>query len=110
MDSKLFKKHMMEQALLPSQDTEQFTAYLILSQKYKNLTYWSMDGYSCDALADYSIGLVWNRKDVIDWKTKEVVYKTNKSFWDCTTKEIVKVWTILNGETTTTKQSWLESL
>lgn len=110
ISDRLFKKHILENTLLPQPDSQQFMAYIILSQKYPNLTYWSMDGYSCDALADYSIGVVWNREDVIDWKTKEVMFKTGKSFWDSTVQEIINVWTRVNGETTTTKYNWLYTL
>jgi hypothetical protein len=107
ISDKLFKQHILEQSLFPSQDSDQFTAYLILKYKYPKLTYWSMDGYSCDALADYDKNIVWNREDIIDWSTKEVMAKTPKCFWKCTTPEIVDIWMRVNGETHKTKREWL---
>lgn len=107
MSDKLFKQHILENTLFPQPDSSQFTAYLILKQKYPALTYWSMDGYSCDALADYDKNLVWDRESIIDWSTKEVIGKTAKSFWKCSTPEIVDVWMKLNGETTKTKKDWI---
>lgn len=73
ISDKLFKQHVLENTITPCQDSPQFLAYIILLQKYPNLTYWSMDGYSCDALADYDKNIVWNRDEVIDWSTKEVM-------------------------------------
>ena len=107
ISDKLFKQHMLEQHLFPLQDSEQFKAYLILLYKYPKLTYWSMDGYSCDALADYEKNLVWEKDNIVDWSTKEVLSKTPKTFWDCTTSEIVDVWMKVNGETYKTKKMWL---
>ena len=66
ISDKLFKQHILENTLFPQPDSNQFTAYLILKQKYPALTYWSMDGYSCDALADYDKNLVWDRESIID--------------------------------------------
>lgn len=103
----LFTRHIVENTLFPQPDSNQFTAYLILSRKYPNLTYWSMDGYSCDALADYDKNIVWETDRIIDWSTKEVIGKTPKPFWDCTTPEIVDVWMRVNGETYKTKRDWL---
>lgn len=110
ISDKLFKRHILEQNIMPSSDSHQYVAYLILSEKYHNLTYWSMDGWSCDALADYSVGLVWNRHEVVDWESKEVILTTEKSFWESTTQEIIKTWMKVNGETSTTKTSWLRGL
>ena len=107
ISDKLFKQHVLENTVTPSQDSSQFLAYIILLQKYPKLTYWSMDGYSCDALADYDKNIVWNRDEVIDWSTKEVIAKTPKCFWKCTTPEIVDIWMRVNGETHKTKREWL---
>lgn len=104
----LFKKHILENTILPGPDSQQFMAYIILQQKYPHLTYWSWDGYSCDALADYSKGIVWKDNEVIDWMTRQVVAHTTKSFWDCSTTEIVNTWMKFNGETTKTKMDWLK--
>lgn len=107
ISDKLFKQHIIENTLFPQPDSNQFTAYLILQQKYPHLTYWSIDGYSCDALADYDKNIVWETDRIIDWSTKEVIGKTPKPFWDCTTPEIVDVWVRVNGETYKTKRDWL---
>ena len=110
ISDKLFKQHILENALFPQQDSQQYIAYLTLLYKYPALTYWSMDGYSCDALADYSKGLLWERDNITDWSTKEVIYKTVKPFWECTTSEIVCEWMKANGETYKTKMDWLRSV
>lgn len=106
----IFKKHIIENALFPSPDSDRFVAYIILTSKYPELTYWSWDGYSCDALADYSKGLVWRDSEVIDWQTRQIVATTVKSFWDCSTEEILATWMFLNGETTKTKRDWLSQI
>jgi len=103
----LFKQQIIQSVMFPEQDSEQWVAYLILKQKYHNLTYWSMDGYSCDALADYSKGTVWKDDELIDWVSRQTIAHTTKRFWDCTTEEIVNTWMQLNGETTKTKREWL---
>ncbi len=107
INSDVLKKHILESTITPGMDGQQFMAYIILSQKYPNLTYWSWDGYHCHALADYSINLVWKDKEVIDWTTKEVIATTDKNFWESDTTTIVQTWMKFNGETTKTKQDWL---
>ena len=106
----LFKEHILRSVMFPEQDSEQWIAYLILKQKYPSLTYWSMDGYSCDALADYSKGIVWKDDTLIDWESKQTIEHTTKRFWDCTTEEIVNTWMQLNGETTKAKRDWLNRM
>lgn len=106
----LFKEHILRSVMFPEQDSEQWIAYLILKQKYPSLTYWSMDGYSCDALADYDKGLVWKDNTLIDWESKQTIEHTTKMFWDCTTEEIVNTWMQLNGETRKTKREWLNRM
>ena len=104
---KLFKQHILENTMLPGNDGQLWVAYIILSQKYPELTYWSWDGYSCDALADYSINLVWRDKEIIDWTTKQVIAITEKNFWETDTTSIVNTWMRMCGETTKTKMGWL---
>lgn len=107
ISDKLFKQHIPENTVTPN--SNQFLAYIILLQKYPNLTYWTIDGYDCDFLTDYEKNIVWNRDEVIDWSTKEVIAKTPKCFWKCTTAEIVDIWMRVNGETHKTKREWLSN-
>jgi len=104
----LLEQHYIQQALFPDTDSEQWLAYLTLKEVYPELTYWSYDAYHCQALADYSKGIVWDRDKVIDWHTKEVLLTTDKMFWECTRAEICKVWLRVNGETFKTKLRYLE--
>lgn len=109
LSDKLIKQHVLQQTFTPEHDSTQFLAYILLSQKYPNLTYWSMDGYSCDALADYNKDIVWDKHSVYEWTTKKPLLTTDKRFWDCTTQEIIDVWTRVNGETTKTKREWIDN-
>ena len=103
----LLEQHVLEQTLFPSEDSEQWLAFVCLKEIYPSLTYWSYDGYYCHALADYSVNLVWLKDEIIDWSTKEVLHKTDKMFWDSSRAEICKVWLRVNGETYKTKREWL---
>ncbi len=103
----ILKKHIFEQMFLPEKDSNQFLAYILLRQKYPSLTYWSVDGYSCDALADYERDIIWDRCSVYEWTTKKILFTTDKQFWDCTAQEIIDVWTRVNGETTKSKREWI---
>lgn len=107
ISDKLFKKHIIENLLFPAPDSEQWVAYLVLKEKYTELTYWSHDGYSCDALVDYSKGLVWRDKEIIDWETKQIIATSEKSFCKTRTEDIISTWMFFNGETTKTKRNWL---
>lgn len=87
-----FKKVMMWETYSPHTDRERFLAFMLLKQKYPKLTYWSHNGYDCDALADYSFQVVWDKQEIIDWETKNTFKTTEKSFFDCTMTEIVDTW------------------
>lgn len=104
------KVHVIDQALFPEQDKEQWLAYLILLERYPNLTYLSFNGYHCHGIADYNKGITWQDKLIKDHVSKEVIAVTSAAFMDMTTEEIVKSWMIVNGETEKTKQEWLRSV
>ena len=102
--------HFIESTIRSHEDKGRWLAYLILKEKYPALTYWSHDGYSCDALADYSKNLVWHDWYIVDWTTKGAIIRTENRFTSCTTPEICDVWMRVNGETEKTKNEWLDSL
>lgn len=104
------ERHIIEQALFPSEDCHQWLAYLILKQKYSQLTYLSFDGYSCDGLADHSKNILWQGYNIIDWTDKSIIIRTDKKFWEYSTNEICTLWMKVNGETIKTKHQWLENL
>lgn len=103
-------KHILQQAIFPDQDCHQWMAFLVLREKYKDLTYLSYDGYSCDGLADYSKNLLWQDNRILDWTDKSVILQTDKKFWEYSTNEICNIWMKVNGETTKTKREWLGSI
>lgn len=86
-----FEKVIKKEAFTKSEDRDRFLAFMFLQSKYPDLTYWSMDGYSCDALADYTKMLVWRDSVLIDWNTKKVI-KGLKNFHKCTMTEIIDIW------------------
>lgn len=106
----MLEYHFIESTVRSHEDKERWLAYLVLKEKYPALTYWSHDGYSCDALADYSKNLVWHDSEIVDWTTKQTISRTEKRFTSYTTSEICDVWMRANGETEKTKNEWLESL
>lgn len=105
----LFERHILEQALFPSEDCHQWMAFLVLKQKYPHLTYLSYNGYSCDGLADYSKNIYWQDNKILDWADKSVIMTTDRKFWEYGTNEICTLWMKVNGETTKTKREWVES-
>lgn len=102
--------HFIQQSILPTPDKEQWLAFLTLKQRYKQLTWLSMDGYSCDGIADYSKNLYWQDRRILDWTDKSVIKETEKKFWEYTTSEICSIWMQVNGETLKTKTEWVWSL
>jgi hypothetical protein len=106
-------KHVVQQALFPDQDKEQWMAYLILLEKYPDLKYLSMDGYHCHGIADYTKMFYWQdgyNAGILNWTDKSVLVYIDKDFCDMTTNEIVSVWMDLCGETELTKKRWMNSL
>lgn len=93
MTESVFEKVVLYEAFSTHTDRNQFLAFMFLKKKYPELTYWSHNGYDCDALANYTINIVWNRNEIIDWRTKEKIRTTNKSFYDCSMTEIIDIWT-----------------
>lgn len=103
------ESHFIQQCVYPDRDSPQWLAFLVLNKKYANLTYWSMDGYHCDALADYTKDLVWRDKEIIQWSTKEKI-KEVPDFNYTNTVDIVSIWMEICGETDTTKKTWVNSI
>ena len=93
--------HALEQTLRPSTDKEAWLAYLQLRVFYPNITYTSMDGYSCDGIADYSRDVSWIGKQIVKWSTwhkdSVVLYTSEKDFWDMGTSDIVTTWNSVVG-------------
>lgn len=109
MNEMLFKAHLIEQLVLPSEDSEQWVAYVVLKQRYPNLSYWSYDSWSCHALIDAKSLIIWDGTKVYNFETKEVIEITEKAFNHSTSREIIDVWTRINKETSETKQAWVKS-
>lgn len=90
-EQSIFERVVIHEAFSEAGDKGRFLAYMFLRTKHPNLTYWSRDGYSCDALADYTKMLVWRDDVLVDWKTKEVI-KEMKYFFECSMTEIIDIW------------------
>lgn len=95
--------HTLEQTLRPSTDKEAWLAYLQLRVFYPNITYISMDGYSCDGIADYTRDASWIGNQIVKWSTWHkdlvVLHTSEKEFWDMSTGEIVNTWNSVVGLT-----------
>lgn len=93
MSCEIFKKHMVDQHTSPDTDSDLWVAYIILLEKYPNLSYWSYDGYHAHALCDYSLKTpyVWKGSSIINWETKETDYLTF-DIESLTSREIIKIW------------------
>lgn len=89
--STILEGHLINEAYSPSTDHEAWVAYLVLSQRYPKLTYWSFDGYHVHALADYTKDLVWRDNKVIKWSTREEL-ETIQNFYDSPTSYITNTW------------------
>lgn len=107
--------HFIQQSLFPEQDKPQWLAYLVLNQRYPNLTCLSIDGYHCHGLADYSKGkmLYWQDRykgGILNWENKSVIKPILKNFCDMQTEEIINIWMEVCGETEQSKLEWVRSL
>lgn len=65
--------HLVSHSLFTDDDSEQFLSFIVLKHFYPNLTYWSWNGYSVSAFADYSKDLVWRDNQLVKWSTKEII-------------------------------------
>lgn len=92
IDYATFHKVVIHESFIPGEDRDQFLAYMILCQKYPNLTYQSHDGYTCHALVDYSKDICWDGKKIFKWSTKETIRETMKDFCDYSMIEIIDIW------------------
>lgn len=83
---------MIDQHTTPDLDSEAWVAYLILLEKYPNLTYQSWDGFHCHGICDYSVTppMVWIDTRLINWETKEQFPIVD--FSGQTTRDIIKMW------------------
>lgn len=107
--------HFVQQSLFPEPDKPQWLAYLVLNQRYPNLTYLSMDGYHCHGIADYSEGkmLYWQdsyKGGIVNWVDKTLIYVPVKDFCEMSTEEIIYTWMNVCGETEGSKLNWLNSM
>lgn len=105
----IFTVHALEQNIKPDIDKEQWMAYQTLKLKYPNITYQSHNGYHCDGIADYKLGVRWEYDKIIDLSSKEILLNT-KPFHTLKTNEIVNTWMRVLGETENTKTDWLDKL
>ena len=88
--------HTVKQLLSPEKDRQQWIAFQHLRVLYPELVYTSIDGYTCDGIADYYRDLSWIHKNIYVWSTwnkdNTVIYKGDKDFWDMNSDEIFNVW------------------
>lgn len=101
--------HTLEQTLYPDTDKEQWLAYITLKVKYPNITCQSLNGYHCEGIADYNLGIRWEHDKIIDLGNKEVLLVT-EPFHKLGTTDIVNTWMRVLGETNKTKRSWFNKI
>ena len=104
-----FALHALEQNTFPDIDKEQWMAYQTLKLKYKNITCQGHNGYHCDGIADYTLGVRWEYDEIVDLTSKEVLVHT-KPFHTLKTEDIVNTWMRVLGETEKTKRSWFSKI
>lgn len=83
--------HYLSEVQHPSQDSEQWLAYLCLSNLFPKTSYWSMDGYHVHALVDYDKNILWEG-DKITTTDRAQLLRGVKYFDHCTAQEIVLEW------------------
>lgn len=86
-----FKNHMIAEAYQASADHNAWVAYLVLLERFPNLTYWSWDGYHVHGLADYSADVVWRDNLIIRWSDKKEVAIV-EDFYTASTNTITNTW------------------
>lgn len=109
--------HTLSQTIRPEPDKEGWLAYLQLRVFHPSITYTSMDGYSCDGIADYTKDASWIGKQIVKWSTWNSWYKdgivlhtSEKDFWDMSTEDIVKTWNSVVGFTEEVVNTRLEGI
>lgn len=106
--------HTLSQTLKPEPDKEGWLAYLQLRIFHPNMTYTSMDGYSCDGIADYTKDVSWIGKQIVKWSTwhkeRVILHESDKEFWNLSTEEIVKTWNSVVGFTEEIVNTRLEGI
>ena len=111
---KTLVKHFIEQTVYPDKDSQQWLAFLVLKEKYPNLTYLSYDGYHCHGLADYSVNFNWQGSRIVVWDNSytwrehmETAKQLEKDFEEYSSTGIVNIWMDLLGETEESKKAWI---
>ena len=106
--------HTLSQTLKPEPDKEGWLAYMQLLVFHPNIKYTSMDGYSCDGIADYTKDASWIGKQIVKWSTwhkeRVILHESDKEFWNLSTEEIVKTWNSVVGFTEEVVNSRLEGI
>lgn len=89
--------HLVANSLFTEDDSEQFLAFIVLKHFYPNMTYWSQDGYTVSAFADYTKDLVWRDSELIEWSTKNVL-NPMPDFHSVGRAEAVQIWVNACGD------------
>lgn len=83
--------HYLNEVQYPSKDSEQWLAYLCLSNIFQSTSYWSIDGYHVAAIVDYGRDMLWEYDKITSIDRSEVI-GCAKSLHEATAREIVLEW------------------
>ena len=83
--------HYLSEVQYPSQDSEQWLAWLCLNNLYPTTGYWNMDGYHIHTLVDYDRNIL-REDDKITTTDRSELLRGVKHFHKCTAQEIVLEW------------------